>query len=272
MESSARSGDGTGTGKGASLILLDSGTLPWDIYLAESYNFSDSPTDEDVYGHGVHLNNTAAAKDNNKGIVGIAPGARTVNVKVLNDDGISDISNVVAGLEAVMEAKAVNPGHPMVVNLSLGADTGTTDYSSLDIAVDAAVASGITVVVSAGNDGMDASTVTPAHAAGAITVGAYDEKNRFAGFSNYGPAVDLLAPGVDILSVGLDTKGRKTGVWLTGTSMAAAHVAGAAVLFLSQYKKATPAQVRKYLLSAAKADITSVPANTTNKTVWVGDF
>ncbi len=270
-ESVTKSGDGQGQVDDADLFLLDSGTKSFDIRIGQRYtNFTDSPTPEDVFVHGVHLSGTAVAKDNTTGVVGVAPGAKIHSVKVLNDEGKTDISVAVAALDSIMAYKAQHPGRDIVVNMSFGADVGTTDYTALDEAVEAAVAAGITVVVAAGNEGIDASTVTPAHAASAITVGAYDVFNRFADFSNYGPTVDILAPGVDILSVGLDN-GQLVGATMSGTSMAAAHVSGAAVLYLAYNEHASPSEVRDALMAASKATVWDQPAGTTDHTVWVGD-
>ena len=195
-------------------------------------------------------------------------------MKVLDENGETEMSNVIAALEEVLEIQENYSGTPAVVNISFGADVGTTEYTALDEAVESLGDQGNVVVVSAGNEGIDASTVTPAHAQGAITVGAYDVYNRFAPFSNYGTSVDILAPGVDILSLGtLDADlSLLTGVTMSGTSMAAPHVAGAALLYLSQNRKASPNRVRSALLRASKDVITYSPANTTSKTVWLGGF
>ncbi len=271
-ESAARSGDGQGQLEGVDFFLLDSGTRSYDIRIGQRFtNFSDSPTPEDVFAHGVHLSSTAVAQDNNKGFVGVAPGARIHSVKVLGDNGETDMSVVVAALDSVVALKNSVPNRNIVVNMSFGADVGTTEYTALDEAVDAAVDAGITVVVAAGNDGIDASTITPAHAAGAITVGAYDVYNRFADFSNYGPAVDLMAPGVDILSIGLDENSDIIRAQMSGTSMAASHVSGAALLYLAHNPGASPSDVRNALMDASKATVWNMPDGTTDRTVWVGD-
>ena len=92
----------------------------------------------------------------------MAPGARVHNFKVLDDSGKSDISVVIAAVEHVLSAKLASPTTPMVVNLSLGEDVGTTAYTALDEAIVAATAEGVVFVVAAGNQGIDASNVTPA--------------------------------------------------------------------------------------------------------------
>jgi hypothetical protein len=168
-------------------------------------------------------------------------------------------------METVIEDYRANR-RPTVVNMSIGEHIGTTEYTSLDYAVQQAIAEGIVVVVSAGNFGQDASHSTPAHVEQAITVGSFGMSGWFSPFSNYGPQVDILAPGEDVIS--FNEKGKIHA--MSGTSMAAAHVTGAAALYLSENPAATPAEVQAALLSSAKAVITGVPSNTTNRMVWVG--
>ncbi len=122
--------------------------------------------------------------------------------------------------------------------------------------------------VSAGNGATDAATYSPAHAPGAIAVGASDAYDNFARtFSNYGPAVDLFAPGVDILSTAND--GRYA--VLSGTSMATPHVAGAAALLLSHEPTGTPAEVLDALRDKARR-VSGAPRETTNARLQVKDF
>ena len=191
------------------------------------------------------------------------------SLKVLDDNGETVLSDVIVAVEYVISRKQQNPNRPVVINLSLGADIKTTEYNALDMAVEAAVGVGVTVVTAAGNEGIDASTITPAHAADAITVGAYDAYHQFARFSNYGPTVDILAPGVDVSSLGLHPNGNLARVWMDGTSQAAAHGAGAAALFLAEHPNASPQQVRDALVASGLATIEGVPAGTTNLTVYV---
>ena len=115
------------------------------------------------------------------------------------------------------------------------------------------------------------STISPAHAAGAITVGAHDQAGAFASFSNRGPGIDILAPGVDILSTHSDATGENSGLsMMSGTSMAAGHVSGAAALVLQANPQATPAQVAAALVGSARPPAIGVPAGTTNRTLWGG--
>ena len=185
------------------------------------------------------------------------------------------MSTVVAAIDSVTARKQGQPERPVVVNLSLGANVDTAEYGPLDYAVERAIDAGIVVVTAAGNEGVDASGITPAHVEPAITVGAYDESGQFADFSNHGPRVDLLAPGVEILSLKPPkNKGNTKKVDLdvmSGTSMAAPHVAGAAVRYLAAHPNATPQEVHDALVNAGQSRVTGVPTGTTNRTVWVGE-
>ncbi len=265
------SGDGTGS-VDVDLYILDTGITNSDINVVESLDFRDGFNDASDYdGHGTHIAGIAAAVDDTLGLVGVAPGARVHNFKVLGDDGTSDVSVIIAAVEHILAEKLANPSVPMVVNMSLGEDVGTTAYTALDEVIAAASAQGVVFVVAAGNQGSAASNVTPAHVQEAITVGSYDVLNQFSPFSNWGPKVDILAPGEGVVSLAPSSSGPGTPVEMTGTSMAAPHVAGAAALYLAQNPSATPAQVQQALLAAAKSDVTGAPGNTTNQSVWVGE-
>ena len=207
---------------------------------------------EDGNSHGTHVSGTAAALDNNSDVVGVAPGARLWAVKVLDDNGDGAGSVIIAGVDYVAKhAKDIE-----VANMSL---TGDGIFTSLDTAINNAVNKGVVFTLAAGNKSKDVSLAFPAGNPNAITVSAledYDGKpggvsghaqdDTFAGFSNFGPGVDILAPGRNIRSTkpggGLSTK--------SGTSMAAPHVAGVAALYLSQNPGASPATVKAALLAA----------------------
>ena len=268
----SRSGDGTGD-VDVDIYILDTGVMNEELNIVESIDFRDDANDtRDNEGHGTHVAGIAAAIDDHNGLVGVAPGARVFNYKVLNDDGSTDISVVVAAIEHIMAKKNDNPSRPMVVNLSLGADVGKSDYTTLDYAIDAASNLGIVVVVAAGNQGVEASKVTPAHAEGAITVGSHDVNGVFSPFSNYGPAIDILAPGEAVLSLRPQNgNGPGAAISMSGTSMAAPHVTGAAALYLAQHPLATPYEVRNALLANAQRFAVGLPPNTTNHTLWVGE-
>lgn len=270
-ESSARSGNGSGRIDNVNMYILDSGSGSYDNNVGlRLENYSSSLLGLDVFGHGAHVTSTAVGSDNLLGFVGVAPGVKTYSLKVLDDFGNGSMASVIQALDRVAQIQE-NSSSPGVVNLSLGAYVATTEYTALDYAIDNLVDQGIVVVVAAGNEGTNAGLVSPAHAEGAITVGAYDADYNMASFSNYGKAVDIMAPGVDILAVGsLDPV--ISGAIMSGTSMAAPHVAGAAALYLSQNPTASPRTVRKALIKDARPIVTGVRKHTTNNALWVGDF
>lgn len=191
---------------------------------------------EDDNGHGTHVGGTAAAIDNGLGVVGVAPGARLTAVKVLDKRGSGSLSAVIAGVDWV----AARADRFEVANMSLGGGFS----QALNDAVKNAVNKGVVFVVAAGNSATDASTQSPASEPTAITVSALADSNgspggggpatsygaddTFATFSNYGPVIDICAPGVDILST--YPGGYAIG---SGTSMASPHVAGAAALYIA---------------------------------------
>ena len=191
---------------------------------------------KDCQGHGTHVAGTAAAIDNDLDMVGVAPGAAPTGVKVLSCVGVGSTSSVIKGVDLVT-ANGFKPG---VVNLSLGGAAS----QALDDAVANSVNAGFFYAVAAGNENTDACDGSPSGLGpvdGVMSVAATDINEQEASFSNYGNCVDIWAPGVGILS----TKIGGGTLALSGTSMASAHVAGAAALFLSSHPTATPAQVER---------------------------
>lgn len=231
-----------------------------------------NPLDES--GHGSHIAGTIGAMNNTFGIIGVAPGVSIHSLKVLTKEGRTDITTLLAAVDYVTRAKLNNPAIPMVVNMSLGVDIGTTTYNVLDEAIEASIEAGVIYVVAAGNDGQNAATYSPAHVTGAITVGAYNEQNLFSSFSNYGSSVDILAPGENIISLSHkinETKSFET-ILASGTSHAAPYVTGAVAWYLGDNPNATAAQVKAALLESANTEINGVPATTTLKALNVGRF
>ncbi|MEM1041431.1 MAG: S8 family serine peptidase [Bacteroidota bacterium] len=279
----ARIGAGTGDASSVDLFVIDTGLslAKNDLHASDGVDFTGDPGGTaDFRGHGTHLAGTAAALANGYGVRGVAPGANVHPLRVLSgyedddDYGPVELSRAIAAVEYVTGEKLRRPNTPMVVNFSLGADVGTARYNALDEAIVASIETGVTYIISAGNDRIDAAMVTPAHVREAITVGAYDQHNRFASFSNYGAVVDLHAPGVNVLSLASSRAGDgsdgQTAV-MSGTSMAAAHVSGAAALVLQAHPHASPRQVARALLATAQATVTGTPRQTTDRSVWVGE-
>jgi subtilisin family serine protease len=251
----ARSGDGTGS-VNADIAILDTGIdfshPDLNIYAQKTFVSGTSSANDDN-GHGTHVAGIAAAKDNGYGVVGVAPGARLWDIKVLDSTGSGFISDIVAGIDFIAQYYSMVD----IVNLSFGCQCKSY---ALDSAINNAVGKGMTFVVAAGNAHTDASTFSPANNPNVIAVSAiadndgrcggvgpsttYGRDDSFASFSNYGSTVDMAAPGVNILS----TYKGNTYAYMSGTSMAAPHVAGAAALYKATVNPyASPSAVKNAL-------------------------
>lgn len=216
-----------GSGNGAGLVawIIDTGIdldhPDLNVDLNRSRNFcSTVNTPDDGHGHGTHVAGTIAAIDNTIGVIGVAQGASVVAVRVLNSQGSGSYSDIIAGVDYV----AANGSAGDVANMSLGGPAS----SALDLAVTSLAATGVRVVVAAGNSGIDASGTSPArvNATNFYTISAISSTNCLTSWSNYGLMVDYAAPGASILSL-WKNGGTAT---LSGTSMAAPHVAGILLL------------------------------------------
>lgn len=276
--SSTLAGNGSGTVTGVDIYIIDTGIQgdhP-DLNVKGGANFNSGNSWNDGNGHGTHVAGTAAAKDNTSYVVGVAPGADLYAVRVLSNSGSGSFSQILAGVNWVTNRKIANSSRPMVANMSLGGYVGTSAYNSLDNGIKNSITQGVVYAIAAGNSVANAVYYSPAHVTEALTVGAYSgSTNVWASFSNYGSIVDILAPGVSVLS----TYRRSSTATLSGTSMSSPHVVGTAALYLSSHPGDTPTQVRTALLDAStnpspgpNATITSVPAGTTNKSVYAGNF
>ncbi|KAJ3497156.1 hypothetical protein NLJ89_g10387 [Agrocybe chaxingu] len=207
----------------------------------------------DGNGHGTHCAGIAGGRQR-----GVAKSVKLIAVKVLSDSGSGAISDIVSGLNWVMD-EARSSGRPSVVNLSLG--------GSFSCAMDKAVASltktGVHVVVAAGNSNEDAVLTSPANSPSAITVGATTIADKRASYSNYGRAVDIFAPGSNITSNWI---GNTTAVKsLSGTSMATPHVAGLVAYLIKRDGNISPAAMRTRLQnSSVKNAISGIPPGTVN--------
>lgn len=186
----------------------------------------------DGHGHGTHCAGIIGSKT-----YGIAKNVDLVAVGVMNLLGSGTTSDIIKGLEFVVnDHKANSNGKKKgfkgsVVNMSIGGGV----LEALDIAVNAGTKAGLHIAVAAGNDNQDACEYSPARATGPITVGATNNKDAKASFSNFGRCVDLFAPGEDILSTFTWSKT----VTMSGTSMASPHVAGLLAYYLSLQPEAS---------------------------------
>ena len=240
------------------IAIIDTGidTKHPDLNVVNHIRCTGTGANRDQNGHGTHVAGTAAALDNDIGVVGVAPGAKLWGVKVLNAAGSGTLGCVVAGIDYVTKHAA----EIEVANMSLGFE-GSSD--TLDTAIAKSVEAGVVYVVAAGNSAKDAKTFSPANHPDVITVSAIadfdglpgglasptcrnDGDDTFADFSNFGSLIELAAPGVCILSTWLGGEYNT----ISGTSMASPHVAGAAALYLSNNVGASPASVQAALVSA----------------------
>ncbi|WP_240943214.1 S8 family peptidase [Planosporangium thailandense] len=190
----------------------------------------------DCNGHGTHVAGTVGGST-----FGLAKQVRLFAVKVVDCNGAGDVASIVNGVNFVTR----NAVKPAVANMSLGGGASAT----IDRAVNASIASGVTYAIAAGNENQNACNDSPARVPAAITVGATDQNDARANFSNFGACVDIFAPGVNIRS-DFASADNATQV-LSGTSMATPHVTGAAALVLGLHPNFAPQQVRDTLVTNA---------------------
>lgn len=245
---------GSNTGSGVVVAIVDTGIncthtdLACDLGAGRDFIASEGGSaivpDSDEYGHGTHVAGTVAALANGTGVVGVAPGATLVPVKVCDANGSCPTSRIIAGVEY---ASAVGI---KVVNMSLGSRFASTAERT---AMDAAAANGVVLVAAAGNagncSGNNNAVEYPGGYDSVIAVAAVNQDLQRACFSSSGPQVELSAPGVSVYSTWTDG-GYKTG---SGTSMAAPHVAGTVALLLaSDLVDKSPSAIRLRLQQTAQ--------------------
>ena len=252
-----------GTGAGVSAYIIDTGVYATSAEFGSRVtsgftSVNDGKGSGDCNGHGTHVAGTVAGST-----YGVATNATIIPVRVLDCNGSGYTAGIVSGIEWIIQHHVA--GVPAVANMSIGSMSGVD--TAINDAVARGVADGITFVVAAGNWYSDACNYSPSSEASAITVGATDLNDAVAGFSNSGSCVDILAPGVQIISAAI-TNPNATST-KSGTSMAAPHVAGVVANMLGNAPTMTPAQVATQLLAnATDATLTNLPSNTTNALLY----
>lgn len=229
----------TTTGRGVNIYVIDTGLrVTHADFGGRARNGWDTVDNDaiaqDDNGHGTHVAGIAAGTKH-----GVAKQATVWGVRVLNGSGSGTISGVIAGVDWVTR----NAVKPAVANMSLGGGAS----AALDTAVKKSIDSGISYAVAAGGSNTDPANSSPQRVAAAICVGALTQNDTKSSSSNYGPLVDIWAPGVSIPSA-WNSSDTATNT-LSGSSMAAPHAAGVAARFLERNRTATPAQVERALVT-----------------------
>lgn len=208
------------------------------------YNAVANTTDADVQGHGTHTAGIVGSRT-----YGVAKSATLVAVKVF-DHGGSLTSVILDGYNwAVSDIQAKNRTGRAVINMSLGGGTS----AAFNSAVEAAYRAGVVTVVAAGNQGRDVGEDSPASAPHAVTVAAVDGGDRQASYSNYGKAVDIYAPGSDILSTWIGSANAT--MVMSGTSMACPHVSGLVLYLMGKEALSEPADIVSRIKGLGSSDV-----------------
>ena len=211
-------------------------SLMWDGY-------SDGLNGADCHGHGTHVAGTVGGVT-----YGVAKNVTLKSVRVLSCTGYGPYSTIIAGMDYVAQHRQL----PAIANMSIGGPVS----SAVNLAVKNLVNSGVTLVVSAGNNATDACNQSPAAAPEAITVGALESSDVRAGYSNFGSCVDIWAPGSGITSAGYSTP--TATATMSGTSMASPHVAGVAAQIAS-YGIINPIDLFNFMISTSSKTLFNDP-------------
>lgn len=233
-------------GEGVGVAVLDTGIdgSHADLNVVGGINLiNNDPYDVDQNTHGTHVAGIIAALNQQSGIAGVAPGVSLYSVTVLDAAGSGYMSDVIQGIEWAMNQNIE------IINMSLGAESSSNALESI---TQAAFDAGHLLIAAAGNEGVQSGqgdTVSyPAKLPSVIAVAAASESDQRASFSSHGEAVELIAPGVNILS----TMPGDDYAYKNGTSMAAPHVAGVAALMWSINPSLTNIDIRQILQESAE--------------------
>ena len=290
-------------GTGVTAYIIDSGAIfnhiefEGRISPVDKIGFPGTPFDPfsndgiDEFGHGTHVAGIIGSKT-----YGVAKKVIMKTAKVFNRTGFTTSGTIVAAIDAVIEDYVNSGKPPSLCNMSLGAPViPASPETSVETAVLAMIAEGITVVVAAGNNNADVENFQPARLLEVVTVGAVDGEDSRAIFSNFGnsegsvlnpggefgtfddaasntgAAVDVFAPGTNVISTWIPVPGSTDGVnTLSGTSMASPIVAGIAALILENAPSALPSLVQSDIVNCATpGKVTNIPGGTTDKLAFI---
>ncbi|WP_183096081.1 S8 family peptidase [Nocardioides stalactiti] len=249
------------TGAGVTAYVIDTGIRITHTQFGTraSHGFTaiaDGQGANDCNGHGTHVAGTVGSSK-----WGVAKAVKLVAVRVLGCDGSGSNAGVIDGIDFV--AAHHLPGKPAVANMSLGGGFS----AAVNSAVANAIADGVSFVVAAGNENVDACGVSPASAPNALTVGATTYTDARASYSNFGTCLDLFAPGSQVLSTWIGSDNELN--IINGTSMASPHVAGVVATYLQANPAATPAQVTSAVRNSATNNVvTNLGAGSPNKLLY----
>ncbi len=239
------------TGAGVTAFILDTGIRAdhseFNGRVLPGFSvINDGNGTTDCNGHGTHVAGIVGGR-----LYGVAKQVMLVPVRVMDCAGVGTVSGLISALEWVGNTKQ----RPAVANVSMGGIAS----SAVNAAVAALVAKGVTVVVAAGNKGIDACKASPASAPNVISVGATTKEGALARYSNFGPCVNIFAPGFEVVSAWhTSDSATKT---LSGTSMASPSVAGLAALALETVPEASPLEVATFLVDHARHSRTADSAS-----------
>jgi len=257
------------TGKGVIVAVLDTGCATDHPYMKGSIlsgmnltgDYGGDPRNfTDNNSHGTHIAGIISARKNPlNGMYGIAPDARLIIYKVLEGDGGGDVGPIVRAINSAIAYRGEKGERVSVISMSFGTPK---DYAILRYAIKRAAQSGILLVTAAGNEGDNDNTTSeisyPGYYPHVIQVGAMDKDKKIPPFSNANRNVDLVAPGVSVLSLGLN----KDYTVMTGTSMAAPHISGAAAVIIEMYRKrygTSPSPSRIYSILCSSTENLGYP-------------
>lgn len=246
-------------GEGVRVYIVDSGVDPHPEFgnrLQGGWNsLANSRNTDDCNGHGTHVAGIVAGKT-----FGVAKGAIIVPVRVFPcGDGGTTSAVVSRGLQWILDNHP--SGEPGVVNLSLGGIVRSDYEDPIETKLQELIDAGIVAVVSSGNAGAevcgDRWQVSPARLPDAITVGASGKSDRYTSWSNWGSCLDIWAPGLDITSAKHNSRGS---ISMSGTSMSAPFVAGAAARLLEENPSMTPGEIALQITGNATNKRVGIPA------------